>query len=104
MSDSWKGAIVRHRDRRKGRVMAERRSRITKAHRLLVHWDDDTLTDHPASTVTMLAPPLHYREVVTGREATRADLLGPRWAFWPSALLVALSLTLLAAYLLFGAR
>lgn len=81
--DSWEGAIVRGRDGRKGRVVADGLSRLTRAHRLLVHWDDDTLLDTPASVVTMLRPPVGFTGMLTPARETRTERLertGPWWA------------------------
>lgn len=99
-ADSWEGAIVRHRDTRKGRVLQDGIHRLTRARLLLVHWDDDTLEDISADRVTMLAPPLHYRQVVAPLSRSRAEILdrhASRWAILAGA--IALGLLLLAGVL-----
>lgn len=82
-ADTWEGAIVRHRDTRKGRVLQDGIHRLTRSRLLLVHWDDDTVDSITADRVTMLAPPLHYRKVVPPTRATRREVLertGPWWS------------------------
>ena len=104
-ADSWEGAIVRGRDRRKGRVLDEERHRFPRLHLLLVHWDDDSVETADAHTVQMLRPPLGYTAVMPPLAEERGmKRYGPLWAFYSSAALVAVTLTMLALYLIHGAR
>jgi len=83
-TDSWEGAIVRGRDRRKGRVVADHRPmlRRERSSALVVHWDDDQTSTVARHAVTMLKPPLHFAEVVTPlREEGPLENFGPLWAF-----------------------
>lgn len=99
--DSWEGAIVRGRDRRKGKVIADHRPmlRRERASALVVHWDDDRTSTISRDHVTMLAPPLHFTEVVTPLRREPLEALGPRWAFITCGLFAAASLALLAFYM-----
>lgn len=84
---SWEGAIVRGHGPRKGRVVADGLSRLTREHRLLIHWDDDTLEDLPADKVTMIAPPIrHAGELDEPEEEGTSAVLTRLW--WPGVSLL----------------
>ncbi|QOP64793.1 hypothetical protein SEA_DELAGARZA_34 [Microbacterium phage DelaGarza] len=105
--DSWEGAIVRGRDGRKGKVLADQRPmlRRERSHTLVVHWDNDETSTTGRDQVTMLAPPLHFREVIPiplRREPLEA--LGPRWAFISCGVCLAVILAAVAFYMVAGAR
>ncbi|UVK61367.1 membrane protein [Microbacterium phage Gingerbug] len=105
--DSWEGAIVRGRDRRKGRVVADHRPmlRRERASALVVHWDDDRTSTVARHAVTMLKPPLHFEEVVTPiREEAPLERFGPLWAFVICGTCAAVLLAGLAFYMVSGAR
>lgn len=83
--DSWEGAIVRGRDRRKGRVTADHRPllRRGRASVLVVHWDNHEVTHVPREEVTMLRPPVGFVESTPIVSETRMEALertGPWWA------------------------
>ena len=83
--DSWEGAIVRGRDRRKGRVEADHRPllRRGRASVLVVHWDDHEVTHVPRAEVTMLRPPVGFVEstpIATETRWERMERTGPWWS------------------------
>lgn len=98
--DSWEGAIVRGRDRRKGRVQADHRPRFTwgTTSVLVVHWDDHEVTTVAREHVTMLKPPIGFQSVlgtpVTVASAQdRREKIAARWALILGIVAIATFLT-----------